>query len=49
MPVEGMPRAKLIGRSCLEKLLVINLPMDALGLAEPHSSPNAIRVDSSTR
>ena len=48
MPAEGMLGAKLIARGCLEKQLVMNLPMDALGLAEPHSDPNVVCVDSST-
>ena len=49
MPAEGKSGAKPNARSYLEKQLVMNLPMDALGLAEPHSALNAIYVDSSTR
>ena len=47
MLAEGISGAKFITRSCLEKQLVMNLSMDALGLVEPHSGPNAVRVDSS--
>ena len=47
-PTERMPRAKLIARYCLEKQLVMNLHMDALGLVEQHSDPNVVCVNSST-
>ena len=48
-PAEGKSGAKPNARSCLEKQLVMNLPMDVLGLAKPYSDLNAVCVDSSTR
>ena len=47
MPAEEMPGQNLITKNYLEKQVVRNLPMDALELAKPYSSPNAFYVDSS--
>ena len=39
----------LIARNYLEKQMIVNLSMDALGLIETHLGLNTVCVDSSTR
>ena len=46
--LKGCLGQNLIARNCLEKQLVINLPMDVLELVEPHLGLNVVFVDSST-
>ena len=47
-PAEGMPGQNSIAKNYLEKQLIMNLPLEALGLAEPNLGLNAVCVDSST-
>ena len=48
MPAEEVSGIKLNAKNCLMKQLVKNLPIDAQGLAEPHSGLCVVYMDSST-